>query len=126
MIPSLKQIQNRSNPIEQKPYFSMANEYLTLKKKISLFLIVDMILYPLYIYYQLFQGDYSPMYVFGIVKAYTCWKDLFRYFQLQTEIETWFFIVKLFGGPWISTNDSEYHIYVYADAMERIVLSHIK
>jgi hypothetical protein len=66
------------------------------------------------------------MYVFGIVKAYTCWKDLFRYFQLQTEIETWFFIVKLFGGPWISTNDSEYHIYVYADAMERIVLSHIK
>ena len=41
--------------------------------------------------------------------------------ELREEINSWISIVKKVDGPWISTNDSQYHLYVYADAMQRLV-----
>ena len=82
-----------------------------------------MILYPLYILYQLILGDYSPFYMLSLFKTYELWLDYFRLRELQEEVNSWISIVKQLDGPWISTNDSTYHLYVYADAMERLVVS---
>lgn len=130
MIPSLQKIKKKSKPIEQKPYFSLTEEYLELKKKFEvsyfeLFLLFVDMLYPLYIFYQILLGEHSIMFVFALTKSYQVWGDLFRYLYLQEEIESWIFYVKCLGGPWISTNNSDYHLFVYADAMERIYLSHV-
>jgi hypothetical protein len=40
--------------------------------------------------------------------------------SLNSEIREWTRIVKSVGGPFISANDSTYHVFVYADAMERL------
>jgi hypothetical protein len=133
MIPSLKKIQKKSKKIiiEKKSYFSLTQEFLTLQKKFvkpffeTLLLGIDMILYPLYVFYQLYLGDFSPFYIFGLSKAYELWIDYLRFLELDKEIQTWISIVKQIGGPWISTNNSDYHLFVYADAMERILLSRL-
>jgi hypothetical protein len=62
----------------------------------------------------------KPMFIFGMMKSYQMWIDFFRYSELYYEVENWHTIVKKLGGPWIATNDPTYHLYVYADAMERI------
>jgi hypothetical protein len=130
MIPSFKQIKKKSNPIEKKEYFALTEEYRTLQKKFEVtgfelfFLVVDLFVYPLYMIYQISEGDNSYMHIFAAMKTYELWSDLLRYLELTVETDLWILLVKLAGGPWISTNDPDYHLFVYADAMERIYLSH--
>ena len=131
MIPSMKRLKKRLKKsglkVEEKPYFSLVREYLELEKKFSrswidlIPLIIEMILYPLYILYQLFQGEFSPFSMLSLAKMYESWIDYFRFCELDEEINSWKSIVKKLDGPWISTNDSQYHLYVYADAMQRLV-----
>jgi len=132
MIPTKKQLKKKIKKekitIEKKPYFSLVKEFLELQQKFLkpyfelLPLIFEMILYPLYVIYQCCIGDFSPFYMISLVKAYESWLDYFRFVELQKEIHSWMPIVKKVGGPWISTNNQEYHWYVYADAMERLVV----
>ena len=131
MIPTNKQLKKKIKKnkihIEKKPYFSLVREYLELEEKFSkdyielIPLFLEMIAYPLYVLYQLIKGDYSPFHLLTILKTYELWSNYFRYCELQTELKTWIPTVKKIGGPWISTNDSKYHWFVYADAMERMV-----
>ena len=134
MIPSLKKLRKKIKKeniqIEKKPYFSLVEEYLKLQKKFhnktffEIFLLVmDMILYPLYIFYQVIQKDFSPFYIMSLSKCYFLWIEYFRFYELKNDINSWITVVKKLDGPWISTNDPEYHLYVYADSMERILLS---
>jgi hypothetical protein len=134
MIPTKKQLRKKIKKnklkLEKKPYFSLVKELIELQNKFlnktyfELFqLIFEMILYPLYILYQLILGDYSPFYMLSLFKTYELWLDYFRFRELQEEVNSWISIVKQLDGPWISTNDSTYHLYVYADAMERLVVS---
>jgi hypothetical protein len=37
-------------------------------------------------------------------------------------VREWTNIVRAVGGPFISTNDAKYHIYVYADGMQEFTL----
>lgn len=126
MIPnpsSLKKM-NEGLHISQQPYFELAHEYLQLK---TIFLpndlidfgvlIFDLILYPIWI---LVSGESSLMDIFPLMKCGQLWKDLIRFQELSTEIWYWKFVVNLVGGPWISTNDPDYHTLVYADAMTRL------
>ena len=64
--------------------------------------------------------DFSPFYVFSLVKTYQLWIDWFRFKELGQTIKEWTKIVKSLNGPWISTNNPDYHVFVYADGMERI------
>jgi hypothetical protein len=59
--------------------------------------------------------------VFPLVKCWQLWKQLFRYQELLAEVWYWKLVVRLVGGPWISTNDPDYHNFVYADAMTRLM-----
>jgi hypothetical protein len=112
-------------PSEQ--HFSIADEFVTLK---SVFITeslldtasvwIDMIIYPLYILVRLCMLDFSPFYVLSLMKSYQLWIDWFRFKELGQTIKGWTKIVKSVNGPWISTNDPDYHVFVYADGMERI------
>ena len=48
------------------------------------------------------------------------WYDWIRFKELQKMLREWVAIVRSIGGPFISANDAEYHMFVYADAMQRI------
>lgn len=110
-------------------YFETAEEFVRLNKIFSyqgifayVSLWADMIISPLItilmaIYYQEPPGIFS---VISIQKTVNLWSDWFLYEQIKKEVHEWTQIVKSIGGPFISTNDPTYHIYVYADAMQRI------
>ena len=133
MLPEWKNLRKKTKKlkIEKEPYFGLAEEHIELTEKFytetlldMLSLLMDMILYPLYILYQACMMDFSPMYVMALVKTYQLWSDWLRLRVLQEKVDKWTEIVRSVGGPWISVNNPIYHVYVYADGMERILLSH--
>jgi len=50
----------------------------------------------------------------------TMWVDWFQYYNITQETLEWKKFVQSAGGPFISTNDPMYHLYVYADGMQRL------
>jgi hypothetical protein len=126
MIPDSRRIQQMKQGlhIPDLPYFTLAHEHIDLEKIFLpedlldfCVLLFDLILYPVWI---LFSGQPSVMDMFPLLKCGQLWRDLFRYQELSAELWYWKIIVKLVGGPWISTNDPTYHPLVYADAMTRL------
>jgi hypothetical protein len=135
MLPEWKDLRKKTRKlkIEKDSYFDLAQEYVELTSKFqtesildTFSLMIDMVLYPLYILYQVCMMDFSPMYVMSVIKTYQIWTDWLRLRVLQEKVDSWTKIVRSVGGPWISVNDSDYHVYVYADGMERILYSKIK
>jgi len=129
MIPTKKELKKKLKQyvIEKKNYFHLVEEYIQLQKKFevqtffeTLFLYLDF-LYPFYILYKIFTNTFHILDFLSIYKSYKIINDYIRYTELESEIERWIFIIKCLGGPWISTNDSKYHLYVYADAMTRLI-----
>jgi len=111
-------------------YFQIADEYVSLQKtfvketffeKVGLWF--DMIISPLITLVQwFFSGNSFDIFtLLSFQKVFTLWKDWFRMKYLQTIIRQWKQIVKEVGGPFITCNDAEYHVFVYADAMQRIL-----
>ena len=112
-----------------KNYFAIAEEFVeleqlfkndTLFKKLNFW--VDMIIYPLsviisIIYFGQTMGIFTVM---TIHKTISKWQQYLRYLHLKYEIDEWRLVVKSIGGPFISTNDDKYHVYVYADGMQRL------
>jgi hypothetical protein len=129
MIPEWKDIRKKSRKLKlpDEPYFELADEYTDLKQKFEtedtmswLYLWFDMLLYPIYIIIRLCMQDYSIMYVMTIAKTYQLWIDWLRLQELEKKVESWKTTVRSLGGPWISANTPDLHVFVYADGMERI------
>jgi len=110
-------------------YFETAEEFVQMNKVFTkdtlfdrLMIWIDMVISPLItllsaLYYAEAPSIFSIM---SLYKAASMWND-WLYFQiLKGEIHEWTSIVKSIGGPFISTNDPTYHVYVYADGMQRI------
>jgi len=115
--------------LNNKPYFKLADEFVTLEQRFkkesrfeTLMLWVDMLLYPIYTLCSiLFFGKRMDIFtILSAQKTFTIWTDWVRYKQLQREIHEWTKIVRSVGGPFISTNDETYHVFVYADGMQRL------
>lgn len=137
MIPTSQKLNSRldSNIIYNlilgpSNYFQIADEYVSLQKifvKETLFekvgLWFDMIISPLITLIQwFFSGNSFDIFtLLSFQKVFTLWKDWFRMKYLQTIIRQWKQIVKEVGGPFITCNDAEYHVFVYADAMQRVL-----
>jgi hypothetical protein len=112
-----------------KNYFSIADEYVSLQKIFSrdtllekLELWIEMIISPL-IMIIMAVWNWSGLDMFQMMSLQKCfklWKDWFRMRELKSEIHTWIRIVRSIGGPFISCNDAEYHVFVYADGMQRL------
>lgn len=109
-------------------YFQIAEEYVGLQEiflkdgwieNISLW--IDMIVYPIVSFVSIFVYHQSPT-IFSMIslhKTITLWTQWLRFKTLTYEIREWTSIIRSIGGPFISTNDPMYHIFVYADGMQR-------
>ena len=136
MIPSNSELKSRLslkqasflilNPVS---FFVKAEKYTELAKKFipetfldKLSLWIEMLISPLislgmFLYYRETPSFFTML---STQKAISLWVEWFEFDVLNSEIREWTKIVKSVGGPFISTNDSTYHVFVYADAMERL------
>ena len=129
MLPEWKDLRKKARKIKIRDdgYFALSEEYVGLKDKFhcqdlmdTLYLWFDMVFYPVYIIIRLCMLDFSAMYILTLVKTYQLWIDWMRLQELETKVESWKITVRSLGGPWISSNIPELHVFVYADGMERI------
>jgi hypothetical protein len=83
---------------------------------------LEMVISPLasLLYCLWYKVSPSIFTILSLQKTLQLWSDWFRFKYLAAEIREWTNIVRSIGGPFISTNDPLYHIYVYADAMQRL------
>lgn len=103
-------------------FFKDAEEYIGLRKKFSGFMIwIDMIVAPLVtIITFLVYGSYDFLSLLSFAKSAMVFREWLRYRQLSRAIFEWKAITGRAGGPFIATNDPEYHVYIYADGMQRL------
>ena len=135
MIPNNEEIFKRLNReqiqyilLNQSDYFKLVEEFTNLQKVFNsdqiqdkIMLWIEMLISPLITIVQsIMNGSMSMFSILGFQKTFLLWKDWFRWRELQDKIRIWMSIVKSVGGPYISTNDADYHMFVYADAMVRI------
>ena len=123
MYPSQYMILNRSD------YFAVADELIKLTQLFkretvieNLNFWIDMVLHPLIIIGSVvfFKQNVGMFTILTIHKTITKWQQYFRYLHLSHQMNEWKQIVQFAGGPVISTNDDTYHMYVYADGMQRL------
>lgn len=135
MIPSSSDIRKKlttsmvqSIVLNTSDYFKLADEYVSLQKVFvrdtlfeSLNIWMDMVIVPvLLLLKSLYMGSFDVMSLFTFQKTLTLWKDWFRFKELGNVLRKWVRVVRAIGGPFISANDAEYHVFVYADGMQRI------
>jgi len=109
-------------------YFTLVEEYINLQKVFepqnlleTASLWFDMLVSPVMIIVQsIMNRTIQILSILSFQKCINLWKDWLRWRELQTVLREWVKIIRAIGGPFISTNDANYHMYVYADAMQRI------
>ena len=109
-------------------YFEIAEEYVGLQETFlkdgwvgNITLWIDMIVYPIVSFISIFVYHQTPT-IFSMIslhKTISLWIQWFRFKTLTYEVHEWMNIVRSIGGPFISSNDSTYHMFVYADGMQR-------
>jgi hypothetical protein len=134
MIPTNNQIKGLLVPentyhfvMNTENYFEVAEEFLrlqTLFVKESMFEVImqwfEMVISPLL---TLFFSWWKPPSVFSMMtiqKSIDLWINWYKFRELGGVIRKWTNIVRSVNGPFISTNHGKYHVYVYADGMQRI------
>ena len=129
MLPEWKDLRKKARKIKvpDDGYFALSEKYVELKNKFhcedlidTLYLWFDMVLHPIYIIIRLCMLDFSVMHIFTLVKTYQLWIDWLRLQELESKVESWKTTVRSLGGPWISSNNPDLHVFVYADGMERL------
>jgi hypothetical protein len=114
--------------LNSKNYFQIAEEFVNLNKLFkqetlfeTLNFWIDMIFYPLYLILCTiwFQQPVGIFTVLSIHKAVSKWQKYLKYLELKEKTDEWKRLIQSIGGPFISTNDETYHVYVYADGMQR-------
>lgn len=110
--------------LNQSDYFAIADKFVTFQKKFvvstlfeNIVLWVDMIIYPVFL---LWWNPLSIMTGFAIYKALKLWIEWYSFRFYARLIKNWVYLVRSCGGPFISTNDPSYHVFVYADGMQRL------
>jgi len=107
--------------------FEVADRYITLHKIYApkswseyLNLVTDMIVMPIITIFLFLIGSADPIMVAStFMKTYQCWKDYYVYMDLRYQVQMMLLYCQTVGGPFITTNDSLYMPYVFADAVQR-------
>lgn len=136
MIPPNQHLRKQLTPaicyqilMHPKNYFTIADEYVSLQRVFSrdtllgkLELWVEMIITPLVMLCSAIMNMSMPdmFQMMSLQKCIQLWKDWFHMRELRSEIHSWMPIVRSVGGPFIASNDAEYHVFVYADGMQRL------
>jgi hypothetical protein len=118
--------------LNDSDYFEIAEEYTGLHKKFNpsgfyntISLWVEMIISPIISFVMMIVNQEPPgiLNMLSLHKTITLWYEWFEYQHLKHAVHGWMNIVRSIGGPFISTNEPDYHAYVYADNMQRIYYS---
>jgi hypothetical protein len=136
MIPTNKQIRSKLTQsqiqyvlLNDKTYFKTADTFITLHRRFSpdtffetSILWFDMIVSPLITILQLVVFKKVPdlFTILSLQKLISVWIEWFEWKGIQSTVREWIKIIRAIGGPFISCNDAEYHMFVYADGMQRI------
>lgn len=108
-------------------FFKDTNEYFDLRRKFqSIFIWIDMLSPLISIITFLVYGTYDAFAIIGFIKAKAAFAEWLRYKYLMSRLKLWKELVNENGGPNIVVNDPEYHIFVYAEAMQRLQNSKFK
>ena len=108
--------------------FHVAERYIQLRERCvpsswldTILLFNEMVLGPIITLFLLGLGSRDLLMVFSaITRAYSAWSEWEEYHALRSEVQTMFLTMMLHGGPQITTNDSKYLPYVFADAVVRL------
>lgn len=113
---------------QSSDFFKETHEYFELRRKfMGILPWIDMIVGPMITIISFFwYRTYDMFSVMSFAKAGMVLREWFRYMQLSQKLREWKSIVNNTGGPVISTNDPEYHVFVYADGMQRLHNSFFK
>lgn len=136
MIPTSKEIHKKLSQqqieyvlLNNKTYFADAEEFINLHERFTpetlvgkASLWIDMVISPLITIFQfLFFGKKFDIFtILTIHKTINIWLDWFKWKELQHTVREWISIIRSIGGPFIGCNDAKYHMYVYADGMQRV------
>lgn len=142
MIPESSEIKKRLKPehtvhfvLYPQDYFQNAEEFVRLSNLFvketffeKVMLWFEMVISPLITLCMSWYSNTPPSFLssLSLQKCIQTWYDWFEFRRLAAEIREWTNIVRSVGGPFISTNDAKYHVYVYADGMQRIYNALIK
>jgi len=102
-------------------FFKDTNEYFDLRRKFQgIYVWID-ILAPLVTILIFFvYGTWDMFASMGFLKSGYAISSWLRYRHLSAQIYKWKEIVIASGGPNIVVNDPEYHVFVYAEGMQRL------
>lgn len=136
MIPSNKDVRKRLQinntyyvVMNNENYFEVAEEFVRLQSlfiKDSLLEIImqwfEMVISPLLTFFISWYTSEPPSIfsLMSIQKSIDLWISWYKFQELGKTIREWRTIVRSINGPFISTNNAKYHVFVYADAMQRI------
>lgn len=136
MIPANSELKKRLRPeqtvhfvLYPQNYFEIAEDFIRLSNlfvKETLFekagLWVEMIVSPMITICMAVFSFQPPGFLsmISLQKCFQLWVDWFEFRRLALVVREWTSIVRSVGGPFISTNDAKFHVYVYADGMQRI------
>ena len=102
-------------------FFKDTNEYFDLRRKFKgIYVWIDMLSPLITIISFILYGAYDIFSLMSFGKAFLAFREWLRYRQLSSQMSKWKQTVLRSGGPFIATNDPEYHVYVYADGMQRL------
>ena len=109
-------------------YFQVAEEFVKLNKLFrqetlleKLNFWIDMVFYPLYLILSTiwFEQPVGMFTMLSIHKTVSKWQQYLKFLQLKSETDEWKRLIQSIGGPFISTNDDTYHMFVYAHGMQQ-------
>lgn len=108
--------------------FQVAERYINLKQRCvpeswgdTILYFNEMVTGPLITIFLLFMGSRDVLMVIStITRAYSAWSDWEEYHALRSVVQEMFLKMMLHGGPKITTNDTKYLPYVFADAVVRL------
>jgi hypothetical protein len=113
-------------------FFVKANEFVVLQEKFikeslleKLSLWFSLFISPLLTLFNLVIKKETPSMftMLSIKSTFDLWYEYINFHFLSKEIHEWTKIVRSVNGPFISCNNPTYHVFVYADGMERLRLS---
>lgn len=112
-------------------FFKTAEQFNILTEKFlspSLIVWFDMIGNPLMMIAVALYTKKLPsiLSVLGILKTVQVWYEWYEYKLVKQQLIEWKEIVNAAGGPQISTNDTNYMSYVYADGIQRLFNSQMR
>lgn len=112
--------------------FEIAERYIQLRRKFktdswveTITHMNDLVLSPFISVFLILTGRASLLFILTtLLETYKLFREYYEYSVLRYRVQWMYIMTMAHGGPHITTNDSEYLPYVFADKVVRLGLHH--